>query len=76
MSAYDDYALNAHVEAHPEDIFHLFNSSIQWTFYATKFLEYCIFIFALLRSCNVTGNKLADQMDAIEDNAAADAKEL
>jgi hypothetical protein len=33
-------------------------------------------MFALWRSCRVTGNKLADQMDAIEDNSAADEKEL
>jgi hypothetical protein len=28
MTAYDDYALSAWIEAHPSDLFHLFNSSI------------------------------------------------
>ena len=76
MTAYDDYALSAWVEEHPNDLFHLFNSNIQWTFYATKFVEYIIFVFALWRSCRVTNHKLNDSLEQIDENKAADEKEL
>lgn len=76
MTAYDDYALSKHVEQHPNDLFHLFTSNIQWTFYATKLVEYLIFLFALWRSRRVNNQKLAASMEEIENNAAGEQKEL
>lgn len=76
MTAYDDYALSAWIEAHPSDLFHLFNSSIQWTFYATKLVEYCIFLFALWRSNRVSNNKLNESLTQIEDDQASEQREL
>jgi hypothetical protein len=76
MTAYDDYALSRWIEEHPSDLFHLFNSNIQWTFYFTKFIEYCIFLFALWRSNRVSSKKLNESLSQIEDDQASEQREL
>ena len=58
MTAYDDYALSKWIEEHPSDLFHLMQSSVQWSFYFTKVIEYFIFCFAIWRSKRVVNKKL------------------
>ena len=74
LTAYDDYKLSEWVQEHPADLFHLMQSDIQWTFYFTRFIEYCIFLFAIWRSKRVANKKLQEDISKIEDNAAGDQR--
>lgn len=76
LTAYDDYALSKWVQEHPGDLFHLMQSNIQWTFYFTKFLEYCIFLFAIWRSKRVNNKKLNEELTKISESEGTDVREL
>lgn len=76
MTAYDDYALSQWIEEHPQDLFHLIQSNVQWSFYFTKAVEYSIFCFAIWRSKRVSNKKLNEEITKIEDDAASDRKVL
>mmetsp|Transcript_1820 Transcript_1820/g.3194 ORF Transcript_1820/g.3194 Transcript_1820/m.3194 type:complete len:246 (-) Transcript_1820:11-748(-) len=76
LSAYDDYKLGEWMEAHPADLFHLMQSSIQWTFYMTKMAEYALFAFATWRSLRVNRQKLVQEELAREADQAADPRQL
>jgi hypothetical protein len=58
LAAYDDMKMSEWLQEHPADLFHLMQSNIQWTFYATKMVEYALFIFAVWRSQRVNAKKL------------------
>lgn len=75
LTAYDDYKLSEWVQEHPADLFHLMQSDIQWTFYMTRSLEYCLFLFALWRSKRVANKKLVEDVGRIEENQAGDPKQ-
>lgn len=76
MTAYDDYKLSKWIEEHPSDLFNLINSNIQWTFYATKGVEYLIFLFALWRSKRVNNQKLNESLNKISENEGTEKKQL
>ena len=76
MAAYDDYALSKWISEHPSDLFHLMQSSVQWTFYLTKGVEYAIFCFALWRSKRVNNKKLQESLDKIGEEQGTEVKAL
>mmetsp|Transcript_13184 Transcript_13184/g.20536 ORF Transcript_13184/g.20536 Transcript_13184/m.20536 type:complete len:131 (+) Transcript_13184:1325-1717(+) len=76
LSAYDDYSLSKWVEEHPADLFHLMQSEIQWTFYATKMVEFFVFAFGVWRSKRVCQKKLDEQQEKLEEDAAVDQQQV
>ena len=76
MTAYEDYALSNWIREHPADLFHLIQSNIQWTFYATRMFEFAIFSFAIWRSKRVNNKKYLESMQKIEDDQGTELKQL